>query len=269
MSIWELFNPPVGTYQVSATVTIPTNPDTAGIGLSYFNVEQVNSVDSATGTNGATNGIKTLAVTPVENRAMIVSFINYVANNSVQTIASTPDTRRGVRPMSINLNGIVFATDSFTSISGSGLFTYILKTTDADTFMYAISAVSLAPSISNNNPLINPFTNPMYGTVSTDDGDYFIEYGSEYMIREYKYKNTNNTDSVTFTWKGRSTESTKISPVLIQIYNLSTAAWETLARETRVAADTDFQAQVTQSTNMSNYYDANNVITFRSYQQVI
>lgn len=88
-------------------------------------------------------------------------------------------------------------------------------------------------------------------------------------MRQYKYKHINNTDACRFTWKGRSTYDTRVSPVLIQIYNQITPGWETLARETRVPADTDFTAQVVQSTNMSNYYDSNNIITFRSYQQVI
>lgn len=116
---------------------------------------------------------------------------------------------------------------------------------------------------------LNSFIFPQYSQAAGDDGAYFIEYGSEYMIREYKYKNANNTDTVTFTWKGRSTESTQVSPVLIQIYNVTTAAWETLARETRVGPDIDFQATVTQSANLANYYDGNNTVTFRSYQQVI
>lgn len=117
--------------------------------------------------------------------------------------------------------------------------------------------------------LVNPFTAITYGNVSTDDGNYFVETGSKYMIREYKNIHTNNTDFITFTWKGRSTLSTLISPILIQIYNISTAQWETKASQTLVPADTDFQVSVTQSTNVSNYYDSKNVVTFRSYQLVV
>lgn len=117
--------------------------------------------------------------------------------------------------------------------------------------------------------LINKFNNAQYSDALGDDGDYFIEYGSEYMIRNYQRINTNNTDSPTFTWKGRTTESTLISPMLIQIYNVSTAAWETLAIANKVPADTDFSLSVTQTANVSNYYDTSNTVTFRSYQQVI
>jgi hypothetical protein len=89
------------------------------------------------------------------------------------------------------------------------------------------------------------------------------------MIREYEYHNTNNTDNITFTWNGRSTESTLISPILFQIFNANSSAWETLAVANKVPADTDFSVTVTKTTNLSNYYAADNGVIFRSYQQVI
>lgn len=121
----------------------------------------------------------------------------------------------------------------------------------------------------DNNELINEFTNPNYGNVSVDDGDYFIETGSQYLIRQYINQHQNNTDNITFTWKGRSTVSPQASPILIQIFNVNSASWETKATQTLVPADTDFQVIITQTTNLSNYYDANNNVTFRSYQLVV
>lgn len=115
----------------------------------------------------------------------------------------------------------------------------------------------------------NAFTSPLVADVSGDDEDYFIEFGSDYMIREYKKDWINNTDTPSFTWRGRTTESTVTSPMLIQIYNVNSGAWETLAVANKVPADTDFSVTVSQTTNVSNYYDANNIVTFRSYQQVI
>lgn len=117
--------------------------------------------------------------------------------------------------------------------------------------------------------MTNAFANANYSQINSDDGDYFIEYGSKYMIREYKYKHQNNTDAVTMTWKGRSTVACTRSPILIQIYNVNSTAWETLASNTTSPVDTDFTAIVTQSINLSNYYDSTNTVTFRSYQLVI
>lgn len=139
-------------------------------------------------------------------------------------------------------------------------------TSGAAAVAIATFPLSSFPPAANTD--LNLFSTAQYSDVSVDDGDYFIESGAEYLIREYKKDWTNNTDIITFTWKGRSTISSQASPIFIQIYNVTTGLWETLARETRVPADTDFQARVTQSTNLSNYYDASNIVTFRSYQQV-
>lgn len=105
--------------------------------------------------------------------------------------------------------------------------------------------------------------------MAVDDSDYFIQYGSEYMVQEYKKKWINNTDSPRFTYKGRSTEDTRVSAILIQIFNQNSAQWETLAVINKVPADTDFTQTVQQTANPSNYYDSNNQVTFRTYQQVI
>jgi hypothetical protein len=102
-----------------------------------------------------------------------------------------------------------------------------------------------------------------------DDGDYFIQYGSEYMIETFKLDWTNNTDTPSFTYKGRTTLSTLISPILIQIYNVNSAVWETLATINTVLPDTDFTQTVKQSANVSNYYDTKSVVSFRVYQQVV
>lgn len=135
--------------------------------------------------------------------------------------------------------------------------------------MIRLTYTTTSPPPLTSTNLINSFTNAIYSDVAGDDGDYFIEYGSEYMIREYKYDWINNTDSPQFTWRGRSTVDTRVSPILIQIFNVNSSTWETLARETRVPADIDFSVTVTQTANVSNYYDSNNVVTFRSYQLVV
>ena len=89
------------------------------------------------------------------------------------------------------------------------------------------------------------------------------------MIQEYKKKWTNNTDKPTFTWKGRTTQSTVTSSLIIQIFNVNSAQWETLMRRTLDAADVDMISTVSPTANFSNYYDSNNIVTFRVYQQVV
>lgn len=123
------------------------------------------------------------------------------------------------------------------------------------------------PSISSDD--MDPDSAKNYQNVAVDDSDYFVQTGSEYMIQEYKKQWINNTDTPIFTWKGRSTEPTATSPLLVQIYNQNSAAWETLATINNIPADTDFQVTVSQSTNVANYYDSNNVVIFRVYQLVV
>lgn len=113
------------------------------------------------------------------------------------------------------------------------------------------------------------FTSPKYENTAVDDGDYFIQYGSEYMIQVFSNTWTNNTDTPRFTYKGRTTMDTRVSPVFIQIYNLNSVSWETLAIVNKVLPDQDFQVTVSQTTNISNYYDSKNIVAFRVYQKVI
>lgn len=102
-----------------------------------------------------------------------------------------------------------------------------------------------------------------------DDGDYFVQYGSEYVVQTYKKDWTNSTDTPVFTWKGRSTYDTRISPIIIQIFNTNSNVWETLATINTIPADVDTQITVTQSSNVGNYYDAKSIVAFRVYQKVI
>lgn len=122
---------------------------------------------------------------------------------------------------------------------------------------------------SNGSDLANRLTSPQVSDIAGDDSDYFIEYGSEYVISEFQKKWTNNSDTIKVIWKGRSTESFAISPILLQIYNINSTAWETLASETVIGADTDIVLRGTQTSNVSNYYDSNNFVTFRVYQKVV
>lgn len=125
----------------------------------------------------------------------------------------------------------------------------------------------LPPSTSAD--LSAAFTSPQYGDVAVDDGDYWIETGSQYVTAYYKKIWTNSTDSPSFTWRGRSTLSPQMSTVYLQIYNFNSSAWETLDTETSQPADTDFVMTGTQSANVSNYYNTRNIVAFRIYQKVI
>lgn len=268
-SLWALANPPVGTFTISATATVPTNPDMSGASMSYFNCEQVSAADSSNGTTQTVSGLISTTLTIVENSSIVVSVLSYMNDEATNGKSVPFDIKRQAQSMSIGLNGTLLATDSGTSVpSGSRAVSYLTKAGAGTTFLSTITAASFSPSIAAATNEVNIDTSKNDQNIAVDDGDYFIQYGSKIMLQEYKKKWTNTTDQPTFTWKGRTTQSTVLSPLLIQIYNISTAAWETLMRETRMPADTDFQRTVTQSANISNYYDSNNIVTFRVFQQV-
>lgn len=157
--------------------------------------------------------------------------------------------------------GAAGAGASNNAIGGGGLAGAVYLT-------WTTSTVGL-PTTSAN--LQNPYNVWMYSDVAADDGDYVIQFGSEYVISEFKYRNPrgNNTDNIAITWKGRSTESTVTSSILLQIYNQNSSAWETIASENRQPADVDFVLSGKQTANLSNYYDASNIVSARVYQLVV
>ena len=88
-----------------------------------------------------------------------------------------------------------------------------------------------------------------YGNISTDDGGYFIERGSQNVIQQYKSRSNNNTNSITVTWKGRSTVAPSASPV--------------------VPVDTDFTMTGSPTNAVANYYDSQLNVSVRVYQRVV
>ncbi len=116
---------------------------------------------------------------------------------------------------------------------------------------------------------VNAFNAYNYSHVSTNDSDYFVQTGSQNIIEEFKQIAPDNTKNINLTWIGRTTVAPSASPVYLQIYNYNTPAWETLASQTMVPADTDFTLSATQSANLSNYYDSRNTVSARVYQLVV
>ena len=106
--------------------------------------------------------------------------------------------------------------------------------------------------------------------VSTDN-DVYVDLeaiAAGYAIHQYKVLNTNNTDKINITFKGRSSIAPTASSVRLQVYNRNSAAWETLDTESAASANTKFTMTGSVTTNLSYYYDANFIVSIRVYQQV-
>lgn len=76
--------------------------------------------------------------------------------------------------------------------------------------------------------------------------------------------------NATVTWNGRTNLAPTVSTVYLQAYNQTTSTWTTIDSENLIGADTDFDLignLPTGGTVMSDFLDAENLITHRVYQQ--
>lgn len=111
------------------------------------------------------------------------------------------------------------------------------------------------------------FTTSNYASVLSDDGNYVAQSATDqYTITQFKNKAENDTDEIHVTWIGKSSLAPTTSAVVLQIYNRSSASWENLTSNTSSPADTDFTLTASKTTNLDQYYDGNNWVSFRIYQ---
>ena len=84
-------------------------------------------------------------------------------------------------------------------------------------------------------------------------------------IEKVKDKYTQQ-DSISINCNARSDVAPSSSTVYLQIYNRNSLEWETLASNNTALANIDFDLTGTQTTNLSNYFDANFWVSCRVYQ---
>lgn len=83
----------------------------------------------------------------------------------------------------------------------------------------------------------------------------------------FKDKNDNNTEGIEVSWEGQTDYAPSSSTVYLQIFNRTSGDWETLDSDNTTAVDTDFTLTGTQTTGLSNYYDANYWVACRVWQE--
>lgn len=122
----------------------------------------------------------------------------------------------------------------------------------------------------NDTNLANIFTQQEYTDVTTDNDTYVDLVGThEYFQFLFKEPNNNSTDDFRITWKGKSTVAPSSHTVYLQIYNRTTSTWTNLTSNNSASANTKFTLTYDVTTGMSDYYDANHVISARIYQDVV
>lgn len=121
----------------------------------------------------------------------------------------------------------------------------------------------------DDSNLATIFSEQEYTDVGTDNDTYVDLVGTQqYFEFLFKEPNDNSTDSFRITWKGKSSVAPSSYPVYLQIYNRTTTSWTTLTSNNSASANTKFTLTHDITTSMSDYYDANHVISARVYQDI-
>lgn len=140
---------------------------------------------------------------------------------------------------------------------------------------------SLSPSVS---PSAANYTRGNYAALPGNDNDLETAYTaqdeldvatkndvrvnqaatSEYALHQFKdYVGASNAANLE--WEGQTNLAPSSSTVILQIYNQNTPAWETVDSDNTSLADTDFSL-IADIADLTNYKDAENVISCRVYQ---
>lgn len=118
--------------------------------------------------------------------------------------------------------------------------------------------------------LENLFTAQQYLDVDADDNVFVDQTATdEYAIFLFKDKNTNDTFTITPTWKGKSSIDCSQSPALLQIFNRTSGLWETIDTDNTTTAGTEFTLTASVITNLDDYYDETFWVACRVYQEAI
>lgn len=87
---------------------------------------------------------------------------------------------------------------------------------------------------------------------------------NEYAIHQFK-DYVGDINSCSLEWEGQTNCPPILSPVVLQIFNRNTPAWETVDTDNSSPEDTDFTLSAT-IPDLTNYKSANKVIVCRVYQ---
>ena len=121
------------------------------------------------------------------------------------------------------------------------------------------------PLPTNNDDLENAYTVQEVIDVSTDNGVRVCQNGTlKNMVHEFKnYVGTEA--SCRLNWNGQSSLAPSSSTVYLQIWNINTLTWDTVANNNTADEDTDFSFY-TVINDLTNYKTASQMISCRIYQ---
>jgi len=119
--------------------------------------------------------------------------------------------------------------------------------------------------------LDTPFTPSEYDDVAQDDDVYVVQCAAgpaqPYSIFLWKNAHGNDKDIIMPECRLKTSIAPSASTVYLQIYNRTTTNWETLDSNNTADANVEFTLLGIQSSNLSSYYDDNNFVACRVYQE--
>lgn len=118
-----------------------------------------------------------------------------------------------------------------------------------------------------NADLTTLFNATDYSNVATID-NIFVDLVNSAGIAVVMWNgfSSDKTKSIELTWTGKTSRAASISPVVLQIFNLTSGLWETLTTNTSAPNGSDFTVVGTQAVSMANYYDLAGYCYARIYQ---
>ena len=144
------------------------------------------------------------------------------------------------------------------------------KITGAPEDIYTREAITPLPGDDTDLAISYSEQNMTDVSASDDDRVGLETTSAKYLIHQFKKYNSNNAlENMNVSWEGQTTLAPSSSTVYLQVYNLDTTLWETLDSVNSSSINTDFSLSGIVNANLADYYDANYMVSFRVYQEVI
>lgn len=133
------------------------------------------------------------------------------------------------------------------------------------TEIYSKDTLNSLPS--TNARLTTLYTQAQIADTDVNNTSYVDELQTKPLgLHEFEYYAGLTPKAFTPTWIGKTTRPATASPIVLQVYNLVTPGWETLATNSTASAGTPVTLAATQAINFANYFDSRGFIYVRVYQ---
>ena len=123
---------------------------------------------------------------------------------------------------------------------------------------------------SNDTDLGTAFNYQQYLDVALDDETRVEQCTTGgYTIQQFKVQGADDNSFINVVCNCQSGRAPSASKVVLQVYDRVDNAWEDLAEENEVGANTDFTFNVDINSDLDHYYDGSYWVSFRVYQRGI